>query len=38
MCYFAQMQSVSHYYKVIMRHAYCIDTEYSIQTLLVKSV
>jgi len=32
------MQGMSHYYKVMERHAYCMDTEYAIYTLLVKSV
>ena len=33
----AQVQHISHYYKVIMHHAYCMDAEYAIWTLFVKS-
>jgi len=34
----AQMQRMSHYYNVIVCHAYCMDAEYAIKPLLVKSV
>jgi len=34
----AQMQHMSHYYKVIVRRVYFMDNEYVILTLLVKSV
>ena len=30
MFFCAQIERMSHYYKVIMRHAYCMDTEYKI--------
>jgi len=36
-CY-SQMQHMSHYYTVIVRRAYCMDDEYAIERLLVKSV
>jgi len=32
-----QTQRMSHYYEVIVCHAYCMDTEYAIEMLLVKS-
>ena len=32
------MQSMSHYYKVIVHRAYCMDTEYAIKMLIVKIV
>ena len=38
MFFCTQMQRMSHNYKVIARHAYCMDAEYAIKTLLVKSV
>ena len=34
----AQMLCMSHYYKVIVCRANCMDAEYAILTLLVKSV
>jgi len=38
MFFFAQMQCMSHYYKVIMCRAYCMDYEYTIQMMLIKSI
>jgi len=35
-CFFAEMQRMSHCYKVIVHRAYCMDTEYTIWTLLFK--
>jgi len=38
MFFCAQMQRKSQYYKVIVHHAFCMDAEYAIKMLLVKSV
>ena len=38
MCFCDQMQCMSHHYKVIVCRAYCIDAEYAIYMLLVKTV
>jgi len=38
MFFCAQMQRMSHYYKAIVCHAYCMNAEYAIKMLLVKSV
>jgi len=36
MFFSTETQGMSHYYKVIVHRAYCMDTEYTIYTLLLK--